>query len=68
ALLSHPVRSVVIGGALCPITADHISTTCQCSSVPALCAHPWPTCQCPSVPHSSAHLSYLSVSPISATY
>ncbi|CAI9599643.1 unnamed protein product, partial [Staurois parvus] len=66
---------------LCPITADHISATCQCPSVPALSAHPC-TCQCPSVPyqchisvpisaismpHISAHLSCLSVSPISAS-
>ncbi|CAI9536150.1 unnamed protein product, partial [Staurois parvus] len=25
---------------LCPITADHISDTCQCPSVPAVSAHP----------------------------
>ncbi|CAI9603918.1 unnamed protein product [Staurois parvus] len=25
---------------LCPITADHISATCQCPSVPAVSAHP----------------------------
>ncbi|CAI9538490.1 unnamed protein product [Staurois parvus] len=25
---------------LCPITADHISATCQSPSVPALSAHP----------------------------
>ncbi|CAI9609461.1 unnamed protein product, partial [Staurois parvus] len=54
---------------LCPITADHISATCQCPSVPALCAHP---CHLPvpisatSMPHINAHLSFLSVSPISA--
>ncbi|CAI9537772.1 unnamed protein product, partial [Staurois parvus] len=55
---------------LCPITADHISATCQCPSVPALSAHP---CHLPvhisatSMPHISAHLSCLSVSPISAS-
>ncbi|CAI9578108.1 unnamed protein product, partial [Staurois parvus] len=55
---------------LCPITADHISATCQCPSVPAVSAHP---CYLPvpisatSMPHISAHLSCLSVSPISAS-
>ncbi|CAI9615507.1 unnamed protein product, partial [Staurois parvus] len=55
---------------LCPITADHISATCKCASVPALSAHP---CHLPvpisatSMPHISAHLSCLSVSPISAS-
>ncbi|CAI9623645.1 unnamed protein product, partial [Staurois parvus] len=55
---------------LCPITADHISATCQCPSVPAVSAH---QCHLPvpisatSMPHISAHLSCLSVSPISAS-
>ncbi|CAI9566735.1 unnamed protein product [Staurois parvus] len=46
------------------------SATCQCPSVPALSAHP---CHLPvpisatSMPHISAHLSCLSVSPISAS-
>ncbi|CAI9611420.1 unnamed protein product [Staurois parvus] len=48
---------------LCPITADHISATCQCPSVSALSAHPChqpvpisATFQCPSVPHR-CHIS-----------
>ncbi|CAI9591961.1 unnamed protein product, partial [Staurois parvus] len=60
---------------LCPFTADHIalmisSATCQSPSVPAVSAHP---CHLPmpisatSMPHISAHLSCLSVSPISAS-
>ncbi|CAI9561872.1 unnamed protein product [Staurois parvus] len=43
---------------LCPITADHISATCQCPSV---------LISATSMPHISAHLSCLSVSPISAS-
>ncbi|CAI9593800.1 unnamed protein product [Staurois parvus] len=68
---------------LCPITADHISATCQSPSVPAVsadqCHMPVPISatsmphisayQCTSMPHISAHLSCLLVSPIShATY
>ncbi|CAI9592248.1 unnamed protein product, partial [Staurois parvus] len=51
---------------LCPITADHISATCQCPSVPAVSAHP---CHLPvpisatSMPHFSAHQCH-----INATY
>ncbi|CAI9586124.1 unnamed protein product, partial [Staurois parvus] len=55
---------------LCPITADHISATCQCSSVPRASAPSTPhisAYQCTSMPHISAHLSCLSVSPISAS-
>ncbi|CAI9577575.1 unnamed protein product, partial [Staurois parvus] len=66
---------------LCPITADHISATCQCPSVPCVSAHqclvPLPISatsvphisayQCTSMPHISAHLSCLAVSPISAS-
>ncbi|CAI9553506.1 unnamed protein product [Staurois parvus] len=44
---------------LCPITADHISATCQCPSVPALSAHP---CHLP-VPISAAFQCH-----INATY
>ncbi|CAI9545071.1 unnamed protein product, partial [Staurois parvus] len=39
------------------------SATCQCSSVPVPISA---TCQCPSV-HTSAHLSCLPMSPISAS-
>ncbi|CAI9608702.1 unnamed protein product [Staurois parvus] len=49
---------------LCPITADHISATCQCPSLPAISAHP---CHLP-VPHqchisvpTSAHQCHISV-------
>ncbi|CAI9559039.1 unnamed protein product [Staurois parvus] len=55
---------------LCPITADCISATCQCSSMPPASATSMPhfsAYQCTSMPHISAHLSCLSVSPISAT-
>ncbi|CAI9558778.1 unnamed protein product [Staurois parvus] len=66
---------------LCPITADHISATCQCLSVPAVSAHQChmpvqisatsmphiSVYQCISMPHISAHLSCLTVSPISAS-
>ncbi|CAI9600278.1 unnamed protein product [Staurois parvus] len=65
---------------MCPITADHISATCQCPSVPAVSAHPrhlpvpisdtsvphFSAYQCTSMPHICGHLSCLSVSPISA--
>ncbi|CAI9567595.1 unnamed protein product, partial [Staurois parvus] len=46
------------------------SATCQCSSVP-ISAKSMPNIsayQCTSMPHISAHLSSLSMSPISATY
>ncbi|CAI9540528.1 unnamed protein product [Staurois parvus] len=49
---------------LCPITADHISATCQCSSVPRASAH---QCHVPvpiiatSMPHTSAHQCHISV-------
>ncbi|CAI9554236.1 unnamed protein product [Staurois parvus] len=46
---------------------------CVAPAVPPVSVHQWQlsvlihaTCQCPSVPHISAHLSCLSVSPISA--
>ncbi|CAI9532121.1 unnamed protein product, partial [Staurois parvus] len=69
------------GDQLCPITADRISATCQCPSVPAVSAHPchlplpisatsmphFSAYQCTSMPHISAHLSCLSVPPISAS-
>ncbi|CAI9531597.1 unnamed protein product [Staurois parvus] len=59
---------------LCPITADHISATCQCPSVPALSAHPChlpvpisATFQCPSeLPFSATHQCQ-SVPPINAS-
>ncbi|CAI9573457.1 unnamed protein product [Staurois parvus] len=49
---------------LCPITADHISATCQCPSVPAVIAH---QCHVPvpisatSLLHTSAHQCHISV-------
>ncbi|CAI9581632.1 unnamed protein product, partial [Staurois parvus] len=46
------------------------SATCQCPSVPCVSApqcHINATYQCTSMPHISAHLSCLSVSPISAS-
>ncbi|CAI9606093.1 unnamed protein product, partial [Staurois parvus] len=53
-----------------PPVSDHqyqlsvlINVTCQCPSVPHISEY-----QCTSMPHISAHLSCLSVSPISATY
>ncbi|CAI9585360.1 unnamed protein product, partial [Staurois parvus] len=51
---------------LCPITADHISATCQCPSVPHQ-FHISVLISATSMPHISAHLSCLSVSPISAS-
>ncbi|CAI9578588.1 unnamed protein product, partial [Staurois parvus] len=57
--------------ALCPDDlCSPSSATCQCPSVPAVTAHP---CHLPvpisatSMPYISAHLSCLSVSPISAS-
>ncbi|CAI9535495.1 unnamed protein product, partial [Staurois parvus] len=49
----------------CPITADHISfctVPISASSMPHISAY-----QCTSMPHISAHLSCLSMSPISAS-
>ncbi|CAI9539879.1 unnamed protein product [Staurois parvus] len=57
---------------LCPITADHISATCQCplcqcSSVPRASATSMPNIsayQCTSMPHisaTSAHQCHISV-------
>ncbi|CAI9571551.1 unnamed protein product, partial [Staurois parvus] len=53
---------------LCSVTADRISATCQCPSVPALSAHPChlpvphiSAYQCTSMSHISAHLSCLCV-------
>ncbi|CAI9614022.1 unnamed protein product [Staurois parvus] len=47
-----------------------INATCQCSSMPPASATSMPhisAYQCTSMPHIIAHLSYLSVSPISAS-
>ncbi|CAI9532334.1 unnamed protein product [Staurois parvus] len=49
------------GGRAGDIYTDHQGSDDQCSPSSA-------TCQCPSMPHISAHLSCLSVSPISAIY
>ncbi|CAI9537725.1 unnamed protein product, partial [Staurois parvus] len=76
-------RSTQRGDRRCTVSLGHsrsepMITTCQCPSVPALSAHP---CHLPvphqchisvpisatSMPHISAHLSCLSVSPISAS-
>ncbi|CAI9616839.1 unnamed protein product [Staurois parvus] len=54
---------------LCPITADHISATCQCPSVPCVSANQWLVpvpISVTSMPHISAHLSCRSVPPINA--
>ncbi|CAI9558742.1 unnamed protein product [Staurois parvus] len=68
---------------LCPITADHMAlmisvapevppvSVHQCQQsvlISASCQCHISAYQCTSMPHISAHLSCLSVSPISATY